>query len=364
MYFSYVCSMKKICYYLVISFVLCLIACNRTNNAEPAGSYKLLTCWGSRPISTVPFDSLTMSDPFILADDASRTYYLTGTGGALWKSPDLKTWEGPYNYIEIDTTSWVGSKPMVWAPELHKYKGKYYCIAAFTNTGLVVDTIPGRYNVLRRSPHILVSDKAEGPYRPMGNKPYLPEKWSTLDGTLFEEEGKPYLVFCHEWMQIVDGQVKYVELSPDLSKSVGEPVALFKASDAPWPRDMRSIGELTFGMSLDGYVIDGPFLFRTGTNRLGMLWSSWSDKRYAQGVAYSTSGKLSGPWVQAEKPLNPNNSGHAMLFRTFDGRLLMLMHHQSLDPNNPGPRRPALFDVDISGNELKLLSRLFVSQAI
>lgn len=50
---------------------------------------------------------------------------------------------------------------------------------------------------------------------------------------------------------------------------------------------MKSIGELTFGMALEGYVADGPFLFRTGTGRLGMLWSSWSNSRCAQGVAYS-----------------------------------------------------------------------------
>lgn len=78
-------------------------------------------------------------------------------------------------------------------------------------------------------------------------------------------------------MQTIDGRFKYIELAPDLSGSVGESIYMFKGSDAPWPREMRSIGELTFRMSLDGYVTDGPFLFRTGTGRLGMLWSSWSD---------------------------------------------------------------------------------------
>lgn len=46
-----------------------------------------------------------------------------------------------------------------------------------------------------------------------------------------------------------------------------------------------------------------------------------------------------------------------MLFRTFDGKLLMCLHHQSLDPENPGPRRPTLFEADISGDKIKILGR-------
>ncbi|MCD8165306.1 MAG: glycoside hydrolase family 43 protein [Bacteroides sp.] len=334
--------------------MLCLISCNRLNQAKTEHPYKLIIGWRMQEVTTLPFDSLIMNDPFILADDVTKTYYMTGSGGTLWKSPDLKMWTGPYSYIEVDTTSWMGSNPLIWAPELHIYNGKYYCFTTFTNTGIIVDTVPNRYCVQRRASHILVSDKAEGPYRPINDNIYLPENWSTLDGTLWEENGKPYLVFSHEWMQTIDGRFKYIELAPDLSGSVGESIYMFKGSDAPWPREMRSIGELTFGMSLDGYVTDGPFLFRTGTGRLGMLWSSWSDQCYAQGVAYSTSGSLAGPWIQMETPLVPENSGHSMLFKTFEGKQLMLLHYQGLE-ENPGPRKPRLLEMDLSGNELQVI---------
>ena len=33
-----------------------------------------------------------MSDPFIFPDEASKTYYLTGSGGRMYTSKDLKTW--------------------------------------------------------------------------------------------------------------------------------------------------------------------------------------------------------------------------------------------------------------------------------
>lgn len=347
---------KKSFCILILFFGLFMTSCHWMKRMDSGGKYKLLTGWRMPEFGTIPFDSLIMNDPYILADESTKMYYMVGSGGTLWKSPDLKMWSGPYLYIEIDTTSWMGSNPLIWAPELHKYKGKYYCFVTFTNTKIIVDTIPGRYNVQRRSTHILVAEKAEGPYRPVSEHNYLPENWSVLDGTLWEEEGKPYLVFCHEWMQTIDGIVKYVELSPDLSMSTSEPASMFKGSDASWPREMRSIGELTFGMPLNGYVTDGPFFFRTGTGRLGMLWSSWGDRRYAQGVAYSKTGSLAGPWLQVDTPLVPDNSGHGMLFRTFEGKQLMVLHHQGLE-ENPGPRKPILLEVDTSGNEIKIVGR-------
>ena len=74
----------------------------------------------------VPVDSIRLSDPFVLADTKTKTYYMTGTGGFLWKSKDLKFWDGPYNVVQTDPDSWMGPRPMIWAAELHQYNGKYY----------------------------------------------------------------------------------------------------------------------------------------------------------------------------------------------------------------------------------------------
>jgi len=309
----------------------------------------------STTVRTIPLESMTMSDPFILADPVTKMYYMTGSGGVMWKSPNLKIWEGPYTIAQIDPNSWMGPKPAIWAAELHYYKGRYYYFATFTNKNIIVDKVPNRYDVQRRASHILMSEKVTGPYKPMNDKIYLPANQSTLDGTFWVEDGTPYMIYCHEWMQIVDGTMDMIQLSSGLTESVGKPITLFKASDAPWVREMNSIGEITFGMKLGGYVTDAPFLFKTQTGKLGMLWSSWGSQRYAQGVAYSASGKLKGPWLQEKEPLVPKNSGHGMLFKTFDGKLLMSLHYQGLDPNNPGPRKPMLLEVDDSSDKLKIL---------
>ena len=209
----------------------------------------------------------------------------------------------------------------------------------------VLDTVRG--NVIpRRASHVLVSDQPCGPYRPMADATYLPEKQPTLDGTFWvDTDGKPYMVYCGEWLQNWDGTIEKIELKPDLSGSVGQGKVLFRASASPWSHEVED------GKDRPNKVTDGPYLFRTGTGRLGMIWTSWIDDIYTQGVAYSESGTLDGPWVQEPQPITPPNFGHGMLFRTLDGRWLMSVHsHKSVGGRYI--RVPHLFEVDLSGDKL------------
>ncbi|WP_022823712.1 glycoside hydrolase family 43 protein [Hymenobacter norwichensis] len=296
----------------------------------------------------VPLDSIGLSDPFILADAKTHKYYMTGTGGLLWKSTNLKTWEGPYSVAKPDPTSWMGPKPMIWAAEIHSVKGKYYYFATFTNSAIKVDTVAGT-PLERRASHVLVSNQPDGPYVPMQDATYLPANKLTLDGTYWvDRDGKPYLVYCHEWLQNMDGTIEKIELKPDLTGTIGTGKILFRASAAPWSRENPRNSP-----PRPNKVTDGPWLFRTGTGRLGMLWTSWVYDNYTQGVAYSTSGTLDGPWIQEKDPITPSNYGHGMLFRTFEGKLLMSVHSHK-DINGKYRRIPHLFEVDVTGNKLVL----------
>lgn len=298
------------------------------------------------PRKNIPLDSIRLSDPFILADQPSKTYYMTGTGGMLWKSKDLKLWEGPYHITKTDSTSWMGPRPMIWAAEIHAYQGKYYYFATFTNRAVFIDTVKGT-PIERRASHILVSDRPDGPYVPMKDPTYLPANMPTLDGTFWvDKDGKPYMVYCYEWLQNWDGTIEKIELKPDLSGSIGTGKLLFRASEAPWSREKDENGK-----DKPNKVTDGPYLFTTGTGRLGMIWTSWIYDVYTQGVVYSTSGTLDGPWIQEKDPITPPNFGHGMLFRTFEGKLLMSVHsHRS--ENGRTIRIPKLFEADLSGDKL------------
>ncbi|QJW90494.1 family 43 glycosylhydrolase [Spirosoma taeanense] len=296
--------------------------------------------------TNVPLDSIVLSDPFILADRQTNQYYMTGTGGLLWKSKDLKLWDGPYKVTQTDPTSWMGPNPMIWAAEIHPYRNRYYYFATFTNRAVRIDTVQGR-PIERRACHVLVSDKPDGPYVPMSDPTYLPADMPTLDGTLWvDKNGKPYMVYCYEWLQNLNGTIEKIELKPDLSGSVGKGEVLFRASDSPWSREKDENDK-----DRPNKVTDGPYLFQTKTGRLGMIWTSWIYDVYTQGVAYSKSGTLDGPWEQEKDPITPLNYGHGMLFRTLDGKLLMSIHsHKSVKGRYV--RVPHLFEADLSGNRL------------
>ena len=323
---------------LTILFVLCLLCVQPLRAQENPVRIRI----------NVPLDSIRLSDPFILADKATNTYYMTGTGGMLWKSADLKRWDGPYAVAQPDPDSWMGPKPMIWAAELHAVNGKYYYFATFTNRAVKIDTV-GENSIERRASHVLVSDKPDGPYVPMRDATYLPADKPTLDGTYWvDRDGKPYMVYCYEWLQNNNGTIEKIELKPDLSGSIGPGKLLFRASDSPWSREKDATGR-----DRPNKVTDGPFLFLTKTGRLGMLWTSWVYDVYTQGVAYSTSGTLDGPWVHEKEPITPPNIGHGMLFHTFDGKLCLSAHrHTSV--NGRTIRIPRLFEADLSGNRLTI----------
>lgn len=307
-----------------------------------------------RPVrEDVPRDSIRLSDPFILADENTSTYYMTGTGGMLWKSKDLEKWTGPFKVVKTDPNSWMGKDPMIWAAELHHYQDKYYYFATFTNRDVIIDTVKGN-TIERRASHVLVSDKPDGPYVPMDDPTYLPADMPTLDGTFWvDTDGKPYMVYCHEWLQNWNGTMEKIKLKPDLSGSIGEGEILFRASDSPWSKERDEEGNI-----VPNKVTDGPWLFKTQTGKLGMLWTSWVHNVYAQGVAYSESGTLDGPWVHEEELITPPNYGHGMMFRSFEGDLLMSLHSHREDENGRYIRIPNLFEVDDSGDKLVLGNRL------
>ena len=84
--------------------------------------------------------------------------------------------------------------------------------------------------------------------------------------------------------------------------------------------------------------------------RLGCDWTSWLNNVYTQGVVYSESGTLDGPWVHEAEPITPPNFGHGMLFQTLEGKWLMSVHsHKDVGHYI---RIPNLFEVDLSGDRL------------
>lgn len=337
-------------YLFLFATLAIAVSCNsmkKDNNADKVPDVLLKT------------PDIRVRDPFILADRKTKTYYLyasisnrtkeEGLGVEVYTSKDLRNWTRPKTVFKIPSDFWA--KKWVWAPEVHKYKGKYYLFVTFTSSEHLDDP-PAKSPAknwppyLKRGTQILVSDTPEGPFKPFANKPMTPEEHMCLDGTLWVEEGIPYMIYCHEWVEIQDGTVELLPLNKDLSAPEGQSTVLFKASDALWVRPVAG-GK--------GYITDGCFLYRTKTGKLLMIWSSFREKGYAVGIAGSENGKIKGPWKQQPQLLFSNNGGHGMIFKTFGGDLVIALHQ----PNESPKERMKLYKLKDTGETLGLGDKLF-----
>lgn len=278
----------------------------------------------------LPMTALRLHDPWIVADPKTGTYYLftrndaamTGDkrlGIMVYASRDLKHWSRPKLAFTLPEGGWA--KAGAWAPEVHKWKGRYYLFATFHNEALALPAVAGSARKpYRRGTILAVSDRVDGPYQLVrGGEPIVPAATMTLDGTLYVDlAGKPWLVYAHEWLQTTVGTIEAIPLTDDLA-AAGPPKLLFRANEAGWAAGQKQPDGDTV------YVTDGPELFRTANGSLLMLWSSYGADGYVQALARSRSGELDGPWEQLGT-LVERDSGHGMIFRTFDGRLMMVLH--------------------------------------
>ena len=264
---------------------------------------------------------IQVRDPFILEEEGK--YYMYGTTDKeIWysqavgldvyvaKDENMEEFDGPYHAFRPDDNFY--SKKNFWAPEVYKYNGMYYMFATFW------------HNEEQRGTSVLVADNPLGPFSPWSDGLVTPMEWCCLDGTLYVEDGQPFMVFCHEWKQIEDGSICSMPLSEDLKNAIAMPTTLFHASEAPWAHERP--------FKLPGmYVTDGPFMYYD-KGELFMLWSSFSEGKYAIGISKSSNGRLDGKWIHSDAALYSKDGGHGMLFKKEAG-LFLAIHTPNDSPN-------------------------------
>lgn len=305
---------------------------------------------------TLTLEDIYIRDPFILPVEDEGVYYMyssssitengkTYGGVKAYKSKDLKTWEGPVQVFNVPRDNYLTGN--VWAPEVHKYNGKYYLFATLNSDIKWKGDRAGHPAFTHRSTQIFWSEKPEGPFQAFENKlPHTPIGEMCLDGTLWVENGIPYMIYCHEWVEVMDGEMEIIRLKEDLSEPEGRNIRLFSASSAKW-----STGSGQEDPKERTYVTDGCFLYRTKADKLLMIWSSFRNGSYAVGIAESATGKVLGPWVQQDNLIFSENGGHGMIFKDFGGQLHIVLHA----PNSPGgAERARLFELEDLGHTLQL----------
>lgn len=296
----------------------------------------------SRPLKCKEF---RIRDPYVFVDPVTKTYYMYETKSPYFGEPyargvnvrtsrDLVTWSPLKEVMSVPTNLHCRT---VWAPEVHEYKGAYYLFTTLSFYPTPHDDVPvlsddpewkpkDNIAMCRRGTWVYKADRPDGEFRPVTDGSVTPRNWMSLDGSLLVDEGKPYMVFCHEWTQIKYGRIDIARMSDDLSRLVEEPKVLF---------DSRVVGPA------GGHVTDGCFCYRSPkTGRLFMIWSTFYNRGYTVFSCESKSGHAYGPWTD-QKPIFEKNGGHGMIFRTFDGGLKLVLHQ----PERRGYERVAFFDV-------------------
>ena len=251
-------------------------------------------------------------------------------------SEDKENWKGPIEIFHRPEGFFADQN--YWAPECIYYEEAFYLITTFGGS----DRKKGIY--------VLRSEQPTGPFEVYSER-ITPEDWACIDGTVYIEQGVPYLIFSHSFEDTPDGDMCLLKMSLDLKQAEGEPLTLFSAAEAVWAKPVP-FAKAEFGMDGDVYFTDGPCVMKMEDEKLYMTWSSWSNCGYAVGVAVSDSGKVEGPWRQLEEPLFPENGGHGMLYKDDDS-MKFTLHY----PNDKYKERPIFRTVVLKDGKLKLEER-------
>jgi len=276
----------------------CLLA--QGSSADNAGSSLTYT----NPLG------ISIGDPDVL--HVPGHYYIYGTGGGTYDSTDLVDWVSVGNTMPVrDTNYWFNGA--FWAPEVYQVKDRFYMFfsAQWTNN-------PTHEQENFRV-GVAVADSPTGPFKCMLNGPIFDPGYPAIDAdVLFDTDGRVYLYYsrcCYkhsveselaDWSRakgwytnIEESWVYGVELKPDFSGIIGEPVMLLRPPEKL--SDPQSAWE---DLSVTSHTVnrrwtEGPSSFKHG-NTYYLMYAANSVAAggdYATG--YATSDKPLGPFKKA-----------------------------------------------------------------
>lgn len=313
-----------------------------------------------RPAATFANPSpVQFGDPYVLF--TKGTYYMYGTGAGAdkgfvaYSSSDMVNWkrEGQV-YFHNNKNGWSDPKAKwdgaYWAPEVYAVKGKYYLFySAQWRVNPAHDVENFRIGVA-------VSDKPTGPFVDLENQPIFDPGYPIIDANVFfDTTGKAYLYYsrcCYKhpvnsevadlarkkgWFKEIEESWVYgVELKPDFSGIVGQPVLLLRPPvrlndrQADW--ESRSVT----AREVNRRWTEGSVTFRKG-NTYYMMYSAnyFGGQHYA--IGYATASSPLGPYKKAtNNPVlqkntaqggNVTGTGHNSITYSPDGNEMFCVYH-------------------------------------
>lgn len=305
--------------------------------------------------------SVKYGDPFILRASDGK-YYMYGTDGSapgfkVYESDNLSDWKYvKMAYEGAKESSWT--KDCYWAPEVYERNGKYYMFFSAN----------WKYNpnneeeVFRIG--VAVSDSPTGPFTDMSDAPIFDPGYPIIDANVYfdDQNDKTYLYYsrcCYKhpveseiadwakgkgWFdEIEESWIYGVEMKPDFSGVIGEPVLLLRPpvemsdKQAEWESRSVTAKEVNRRWTEGSYILKHKDTYY-------MLYSAnyFGGQYYA--VGYATSKNPLGPFSKAENNpiLEKNNeqggdvtgTGHCMVLNISDNQMLCVYHARTTKTGN------------------------------
>lgn len=287
-------------------------------------------------------------DPYVLYDGNGQ-YYMYGTGGgakkgfSVYSSSNLKDWKNEGQvYFHNNTNGW--GVHSFWAPEVYKQNGKYYLFYS----------AQWKYNPTKEKENfkvgVAVSDKPTGPFIDLKNEPIFDPGYPIIDANVLFENGKVYLYYsrcCYKhavnsevatwaknkgWYNEVEESWIYgVELKPDFSGVIGEPVLLLRPPVKMSKKDEWESRSVTAKESNRRWT-EGSYIFKDKKTYYMMYSSNNFDGQY-YAVGYATSKSPLGPFKKASNnPILQKNdvvsgTGHNSVTYSADGKEMLCVYH-------------------------------------
>lgn len=243
--------------------------------------------------------------PFSAPDPSRRDWADLGSspGIRVFTSKDLRTWTpGPWLVKSADLPNDCPYKHRFWAPEIHKFAGKFYLIFTADNwVNRPPDMNPGQGMYA----FVGVADQPQGPYQHITKIPDGP-----CDTTLFADAaGKTYAV-----MPAHDISIQQIDLThlPEGKLTWIGPRRVIATADNS---DIHQSTPATY--------LEGPWVQKIG-QRYALFYAAFyrnavnpNQSEYWTGVSYATSPQ--GPWKKDPRG-RVFMGGHLAVFKGPDGR--------------------------------------------
>lgn len=337
-----------------VALFICTLLVINTGSliAQPVKESKLLTYKNPLPVA--------LADPYVLFVKGDK-YYMYGTGGgakngfSAYSSTDLVNWEKEGQvYFGNNKNGW-GSIDKVWngaywAPEVYEVKGKFYMFYSAQWSNNPTNELEN-FRI-----GVAVADKPTGPFVDMSNKPVFDPGYPIIDANImFDKDGKFYLYYsrcCYKhpvesevaswakkqgWYDNVEESWVYgVELKPDFSGVIGEPVMLLRPPVSMKDKQSEWESRSVTSHEVNRRWTEGSVTFKKGETYYIMYSANFfGGKNYA--VGYATSKSPLGPFTKAannpvleknvEKGGNVTGTGHNSIIYSSDGKEMFCVYH-------------------------------------